>query len=796
VGSVARYVAWCRRRASAIIAAHLVIVAIATALIAFRLPLYADFSYLLPQDAPAVRDLRKLEARVKTPDIVLVVIEAPTAPLRAAATAELATAIAAFPRDLVERVIADDAEQRAFLRAHRYLLVPLDDLVAARDGLARYLHAAKLAANPLFIDLEDHPVDRRELDDLRAKRQRAESQLDRSSSVSANGLVGKLEIRSAFRSTDPEMGHRLLAALDDVRARIVAAHPGVAIGVTGSVVFAAVEHDAIAHGIALSSLVTTLLVALVLALYFRSATLLVLLVVTIAVATVASFGAAALTVGHLNAATAFLGAVIAGNGINYGIILTGRYLEERRHRGIDEALATALSTTARPTAVASLCAAVSYGALGASSFTGFGDFAAIGGVGMLLCWVTTYVLLPALILRFGHAARMREGETVFATLLVKLFGFWRSRMVAAVALVAAVAATAVVLRYVAADPFEYDGKQLRAETAEAVIGRHWLSVSDHEFGRAYTGRTFIAADDAAQVPRIVAALRAREATLPESQRVLGEIDSILDVVPADQPKKLVVLADLRRLLDDDALDSLDDRDRDELRALRPPDDLQPITVASLPASLREPLTELDGRVGLLVSVRPADSLDDWNGHDMVRFGDAVQLADRVTTSGSSVIFVDVLQSIERDTPIVTALAALGIVVVVLVIVGRNRSAAAVLAATGAGALLMVATCALLGIKANFLNFIALPITLGLGVDYAINVAQRAAREDPIATLRTTGSAVFVCSLTTIIGYASLLFGGNLTIRSFGLAALVGEVTTVVAALVLVPALLALGRRSR
>ncbi|HEV7554524.1 MAG TPA: MMPL family transporter, partial [Kofleriaceae bacterium] len=321
-----RYALWCRRRATTIVAAHAAVIGVAVYLIAFHLPLFADFSYLLPQDAPAVRDLRKLEARVTTPDLVLAIVQAPSPESRIAAAADLTTQVASLPRDLVLRVDGDDREQRAYLHAHRFLFVPLDDLVAARDGLARYIHDAKLGANPLYIDLDDShtAADKRKLDDLRAKRRRAEDKLERSSSVSADGLVAKLEIRSAFRSTDPTMGYRLLASLDDIRARVVAAHPGVAIGFTGSVVSAVFEHQAIASGIVWSTIITTVLVALVLALYFRSARLLVVLVVTITVATAASFGAAAVTVGHLNAATAFLGAVIAGNGINYGIILTAR----------------------------------------------------------------------------------------------------------------------------------------------------------------------------------------------------------------------------------------------------------------------------------------------------------------------------------------------------------------------------------------------------------------------------------------------------------------------------------------
>src|SRR5262249_3320315 len=138
-----RWVAWCGRSWLAIIATHVAIVGCAAYLIAFHLPLLADFSYLLPQDAPSVRDLRKLEARVKAPDLVLVVVAAPTPELRAAAMAELASEIAKLPRELVERVDVDDTEERAYLRAHRFLLVPLEDTIAVRDALARYLRNAK-----------------------------------------------------------------------------------------------------------------------------------------------------------------------------------------------------------------------------------------------------------------------------------------------------------------------------------------------------------------------------------------------------------------------------------------------------------------------------------------------------------------------------------------------------------------------------------------------------------------------------------------------------------------------------
>jgi hypothetical protein len=801
---VDRYVAWIRRNAAAIIAAYAVVLAGALYLVAFRLPLYADFSYLLPQDVPAVRDLRKLESRVKSTDTVLVIVRAPTPAEQATATRDLATGLRAISNDLVDRVDADDSDVRAFLEAHRYVLVPLADLEHARDALRTKLTEAKLKANPLFVDLEDHSAEdaraTKDLDELKQREREADDKLAHPSNVSKDGDVAMIQVRTAFASTDVKRGEALVRALSAARDRVALAHPGVEIGFTGGVIGALAEHDAITQGMLISSLVTAVLVGLVLALYFRSATLLVLLVGTIAIATSAAFGMAAFTVGHLNAATAFLGAIIAGNGINYGILLIARYLEERRHhQGIDGALAVAIRTTLRPTAVASFGAAIAYGSLAATSFKGFSDFAVIGAIGMLLCWIATYTLLPALMLVFGQRVRIVDGAPMIGRVLARVLGFRRAARVAAVCSIIVAIAGAIVGRYVASDPFEYDIKQLRSEGPAAVVARRWMSVSDATFGRGYAGRTIIAADSRDQVPKIVEALQTADKDKPAAQHTFGQIDSIEMFVPDDEPKRIAALDEIRTLLDDPAIDNLDPAQKRDLLKLRPPDHIDPITVDNLPPSLRDRFVEKDGRVGYLISIRPANKLDEWNGHDLIRFANAVRVihlsgGGTVTTSGSSVIFADIVDSIAHDGPKVTLVAGALLVVMVLVLVGPNRRGGAVLAATATGSLLMIAACALLDLKVSFLDFIALPITLGLGIDYAINIAHRQAgtrTPDPRETLRTSGSAVFICSLTTIIGYGSLLVSQNLAIRGFGTASLIGEITCVLSALVLVPALLAL-----
>jgi predicted RND superfamily exporter protein len=783
------YVAGLERHVRAVLAGAALAVATAAYLIATRLPIRADFSYLLPKDAPAIRDLRWLEERLPAKDTTLILVVAHDPAARAAATAQLLAGLHAIDPALVERIEADDGAARAAIRAHRWLYAPLGELTAVRDALARRIRDT----NPLFVDLDPEP-DR--LAELRAGRRTAERELARSSFVSADGLTQLVIVRTPFRATDVPRDRALAMAIDAVFARVRAAVPGIQLGLAGGAPTAIAEHDAVARGMVLSSIVTSLLVALVLLVHLRRFVVVALVGLQIIVATAISFGLAALTVGHLNAATAFLGAIIAGNGINYGILLVARYLEERSAAATREAVARAIAATLRPTLVAALGASIAYGALAVTRFRGFADFALIGGLGMLVCWIIAYTVLPVLLLLAGRA-RLPAHRPLFGAIVERTAAVQRPARVRAVAAVAAVTAGVVAARFIAGDPFEYDMTRLRSDAPAALEARRWLEASNAAFGRGVIGRTYLAVDRDDQVGALVAALQAARATA-DGAATIGRIESILDLVPAEQDAKLAVLGDVRRLLDEPAIDALDDDARAELRELRPPDGLRAVTLADLPPEALAGFRERDGAVGRIVAVRPAQDFAETDGHAMLRFTAAIRTVQlpraRVVTSGASLVYADILAINRADGPLVTATAGLGLVIMVLAVVGRNRKAAAVLAATALGSLAMVATCALAGLRINFLDFVALPIALGLGVDYAINVAERIASDDPLHALRTTGGTVLVCSLTTIIGYASILFSANQAIRDFGLASLIGEITCVVTALTLVPALL--GRRVR
>ena len=111
-------------------------------------------------------------------------------------------------------------------------------------------------------------------------------------------------------------------------------------------------------------------------------------------ATVYAFALASLPpfgITELNSNTAFLGSIIIGNGINFGIIQLARYVEARRHgETVEDSLALALWATRKGTLSAALAAGVAYASLVAMQFRGFRQFGVIGGLGMLLAWAATY----------------------------------------------------------------------------------------------------------------------------------------------------------------------------------------------------------------------------------------------------------------------------------------------------------------------------------------------------------------------------------------------------------------------
>ena len=216
----------------------------------------------------------------------------------------------------------------------------------------------------------------------------------------------------------------------------------------------------------------------------------------------------------------------------------------------------------------------------------------------------------------------------------------------------------------------------------------------------------------------------------------------------------------------------------------PPDSLHVLQADDLPHTLTAGLRERSGRLDRAVMVFPKPSDAAWHGDALATFTNELRRISGTDArpAGSIPLSADIISSISRDGPLATLAALLGVVLLVTAIFRFNRSTLLIIGSLLVGVLWLTAATLVLKVKVNFCNFIAFPITFGIGVDYAVNVMARyrqTGEKDVIEAIRSTGGAVALCSMTTIIGYGSLLLATNRALFLFGLVAVLGELCCLV-----------------
>jgi predicted RND superfamily exporter protein len=229
---------------------------------------------------------------------------------------------------------------------------------------------------------------------------------------------------------------------------------------------------------------------------------------------------------------------------------------------------------------------------------------------------------------------------------------------------------------------------------------------------------------------------------------------------------------------------------------RPPEDIRPVTLADLPRSIRLPLTERNGTAGRIALAFPR-KVGILSAHETEELSDLVRgsIADsgaQAMAVGQGLLFADIISAIVQDGPVATGLAFMAVWFLVLIVFRRLRPALTVFSGLLLGVAWLVGIAAAARVRVNFLNFVVLPITFGIGVDYAVNIVQRyrlEGRGSLPRVIRETGGAVALCSSTTIIGYSSLFSADNQALAGFGLLASLGELSCITAALIALPAFL-------
>lgn len=787
-----------------------------------RLKLNSEWTALLPANKPSVIDLERARNRVGGLTSLAICIESRDV----AAMQRLARALVprlegmrARPGNPVRSVDWNVATFEDFAYEHRHLYASVEELTRIRDALQERLDYERLRRNPLYVDLgEEPPPEPREVvASLRRRSEEARTKLARYPGgfyVHPDRDLLVIFLRTDLAGGDADGAHRLIAA---VGREIAALRPtsfarDMKIEYAGDLLVASEEHDAVLKELTIATVLTIGLCLLSIYLFFFRARAIAVLGLGLAVPVLVTFAFAQLTVDHLNVATAFLGSIVIGNGINPMIVWLARYFEERR-KGL--AVAEAVASTHRNawlgTLGASLAAAISYGSLVITDFRGFRDFGIIGGVGMVLCWIATLLVLPSIAVLFEKIRPMAAGGGAarrnFYGNMARRAVFALPRGIVIGSLVLMVVGVVLVARAVAADPIDYNMRNLRSvreSTSRAGVLNRRMSVMG--IGGVGNGIALLVPHRADAMPFRREMDRRRE----RQHAPWGEIRSIDDLLPTRQAEKLPVLREIRALLLD-AREYANERDQREIDQHIPPANLHALGDADLPEEVARPFTERDGTRGRILFVARTASGDTWDGRYLIAWAKALRelrLPDgtRPPLVGRAPIFADMLEVVYADGPKAVLASLLATCLLVLLSFRRKRDSLLTLGALFLGVAWMTGTMAALGMKLNFLNFVALPITFGIGVDYAVNVMRRhdietragAAPEDAVrASLDETGGAVILCSLTTIFGYISLFTSANLALNSFGAAMTISELACLFAAITSMPAaLLVLGRRPR
>jgi uncharacterized protein len=814
------YVAWLLRHGRLVWTVALVL-AIPAVLrtVSLYAHLRSDLEALLPRSAPSVLAVEELKKRLSGLQHLGVVVDVGDPSELDAGNRfidDLAARVKAYPPELVRAVRTGTTEERAFLEKHAALYLDTEDLDTIRKRLeARRDYEVAKNAGWLIDDGEPPPpLDfsdiQRKYEDRLPKTGMAEGDRFASHKLAVTLLLIEVGEFSTGTSRARELFDRVQADVK-VLGGPAAYGPRLRIGYTGDVAISVEELGALVVDLSLSSALVLVAVIAVLVGYYRWWRSVVILMAPLLLAGAYSFALASLPpfgVTELNSNTGFLGSIILGNGINFGIMLLARYVEERRKRApVFDALVTGVRGARVGTLSAALAAGVAYAALIVTQFRGFQQFGIVASIGMVMSWITAFVLIPPLVawLDRDESTAPRPLKRPDGVIMGRL-----GRLVVARAWPIAILGTLITAGAVwtakgfTADQLEHDLSKLRrADTWEHGEG-YWSRKTDQLLG-TYLTPIVVLCDDAEQAHAVEDNIRraARDSSLGER---VDAVRTVADVVPSNQEQKIAITEQIRRDLTPRIRSELKDEERDYVNRVLGSERLEPIGFRDLPPSFTIGLRELDGSLGKLVLVYPRLSSALWRGPPLVAFTKtlrelAAAMPDRpaARVAGSLQVSADIFASTRRDGPIACGVALAGVIAVVLLLFRWKKVSACVIGSLVVGVLWLLAATMLLRVKISFANFVAFPITFGIGVDYSVNIVSRYledGREDAASAVRATGGAVALCSLTTIIGYSSLLVAQSRALFLFGLVAVLGEIACLTTGVVLLPAVLGILNRRR
>jgi hopanoid biosynthesis associated RND transporter like protein HpnN len=605
---------------------------------------------------------------------------------------------------------------------------------------------------------------------------------------------------------------------------------GVTVRLTGPVPLADEEFATLAEDahLIMGAMVAALLGILWLAV--RSARVVIAILATTLVGLILTAAIGLLAIGRFNLISVAFIPLFVGLGVDLSIQFSVRGLAERLiHPNLKAALIVTGASIGRALALSAAAIAAGFFAFLPTTYVGVAELGTIAGLGMIVAFVLSIVLLPALLalLRFP-AGRIAE---VGFTMLAPVDGFVRRhrRLVLAMALLAAVVSCALL----ALVRFDFNPLNLKSPKVESMTTLQALATDPDYTPYAINVLASSLAQSGALARRLetlpeVSRTVTLQSFVPEQQKeklaLIGNaarvLRPVLDVAPLPPPSDRALRQSLavtaaalrqaatgatdtaagtaRRLAD--ALDRLqaaapDVRDRaaaavvaplrimlDQTRAM-----LQagPVTLETLPRELVADWIAKDGRAR--IQVLPRERMDDNAAQR--RFAMAVQkiAADAtgqpISTSASGDTVVEAFAQ-------AGVYSILAITLLLAIVLRRTRDVLLTLLPVLLSGLLTFATCAALDLPLNFTNIIALPLLFGVGVAFNIYFVL-AWRAGETAMLQSSlMRAVVFSALTTATAFGALWLSSHPGTASMGRLLMISLAWELLVTLLFRPALLA------
>ncbi len=229
------------------------------------------------------------------------------------------------------------------------------------------------------------------------------------------------------------------------------------------------------------------------------------------------------------------------------------------------------------------------------------------------------------------------------------------------------------------------------------------------------------------------------------------------------------------------------RMRDNLEHMTNP---APVSLDQVPENFLRTLTPREGE-GFLLQIVPRRYLYDREA--LERFAEQTEeiRADVISTEKLILVMNDETLADGRSA----ALLALATIAVLLLVHFRGLLGLLAMLPLALGSLGMLGLMYLLGIKYNYVNLIAVPIILGIGIDDGVHALHRY-REEPgegevrvMSAFRHVGKAILLTSVTTMIGFGSVAFYEMRGMASFGQVLFMGVGTCFLATVLVLPPLM-------